>query len=89
MLQQLQLQPQQKQAGLPDNMKSVQKMQDLVCLLPNGMADGSGQCLKMLETLLQQASASTVTYASNIQGDGVSDCSAMEHIQIPLFPGGD
>ena len=57
----------QKVAEMPDNLKSVQKLQDLVCLLPNGMADGFGQCLKMLETLLLQANASTVTYASNVE----------------------
>jgi hypothetical protein len=79
-----------REAEMPDNLKSVQKLQDLVCLLPNGMADGFGQCLKILEELLQQASASTVTYASNVTEMG-SECSAagMEHIYVPQFPGGD
>ena len=31
----------------PDNMKSVQKMQDLVCLLQASMAGGFGQCLQL------------------------------------------
>ena len=80
----------QEVAEMPDNLKSVQKLQDLVCLLPNGMADGFGQCLKMLETLLQQANASTVTYASNIEVESVcSGISGMEHIYVPVFPGGD
>ena len=87
----------QQQAEIPDNMKSVQKMQDLVCLLPIGMAEGFGQCLKLLEGLLQQANASTVTDASNIQEvrDGDSTCSGatgahgMEQLHVPIFPGGD
>ena len=80
----------QKAAEMPNNLKSVQKLQDLVCLLPNGMADGFGQCLKMLETLLLQANASTVTYASNVEVESVcSGISGLEQIYVPVFPGGD
>ena len=88
----------QQQAEVPDNIQSVKKVADLVCLLPNGMADGFGQCLRMLEQLLQQASASTVTYAERLDSESV--CSGatgmppptdpyMEHLHIPLFPGGE
>ena len=86
-----------QQAEVPDNMKSLEKVKDLVCLLPNGMADGFGQCLKMLETLLHQASTSTVTYAATLDSESVCSGAAtgmpeptdpyMESLNIPMFPG--
>ena len=79
----------QRDAEVPDNLKSVQKLQDLVCLLPNGMSEGFAQCLKTLEELLQQASASTVTHASTIDESGSEFGAGMEHIYVPQFPGGD
>jgi len=79
----------QRDAEKPDNLKSVQKMSDLVCLLPNEMGAGFGQCLKMLEELLQQASASTVTHAATIDESGSEFSAGMEHIYVPQFPGGD
>ena len=81
-----------RDAEVPDNLKSVQKMSDLVCRLPNGMSEGFAQCLKTLEELLQQASASTVTHASTIDSfteSGSEFGAGMEHIYVPQFPGGD
>ena len=79
----------QRDAEMPDNLKSVQKLQDLVCLLPNGMSDGFGQCLKMLEELLQQASASTVTTTSTLDEIGSDFSAGMDHIYVPQFPRGE
>jgi hypothetical protein len=82
---------------VPDNMKSVQKMQDLVCLLPAGMAGGFGQCLQLLEGLLQQANAAA--HEARVQevpdSDSESAASAfsrsqrMETTIVPDFPGGN
>ena len=80
----------EKQA--PDNMKSVQKMQDLVCLLPASMAGGFGQCLQMLEGLLKQAnSAAQEARAQEVpDSDSESAASAYRRSQIgqsvPPFP---
>ena len=82
----------QKKTEVPDNLRSVVKAKDLVCLLPNEMKEGFAQCLANLELLLQQASASTVTHAATIDNfneAGSDFTEGMEHIYVPQFPGGE
>lgn len=81
---------------LPDNAKSLEKVKDLVCLLPTNMAGEFGQCLAMLENLLQQANKAAAEARvqevpdsdSEMASDASPKTAPMEHLRIPLFPGG-
>ena len=79
---------------LPDKAKSVAKVKDLVCLLPNSMAGEFGQCLALLESLLQQANTAAaearVQEVPDSDSDMATEGAASPHntfMNIPLFPG--
>ena len=83
---------------LPDNQTSVNKMKDLVCLLPAEMAAGFGQCLQLLDGLLAQAHAaphimevpdSDSEMGRSDVGRSADASPIHEHIHAPLFGGGD
>ena len=76
---------------MSDKQKSVEKMKDLVCLLPAGMAGGFGQCLQLLEGLLQQAHAATVQVQEVVDSDSEMGAATPSHVHmhVPLFPRGD
>ena len=80
------------QADIPDNAKSLTKVKDLACLLPNTMAGEFGNCLAMLESILQQAKNATLATAQEVpdsDSEMASSESASSPFQpVPLFPGG-
>ena len=45
---------------LPDNAASLSKVKDLVCLLPSAVAGEFGQCLALLESLLEKAKTASM-----------------------------
>ena len=86
----------QSEKQLPDNAKSLEKVKDLVCLLPTEMAGEFGQCLALLENWLQQANSAAAAARAQEVPDSDSEMATeaslkhapMEHLHIPLFPGG-
>ena len=84
----------QAEEKIPDNLSSVNKMKDLMCLLPVEMAASFGQCLQLLDGLLAQAKAAP--HISEVQdsdsemgGSSVQAKSPIhEHLFAPLFGGG-
>jgi len=86
---------------IPDNAKSLTKVKDLACLLPNTMAGEFGNCLAMLESILEQAKNATKATAQEVP-DSDSEMASSEAAAspagygssghsfqpVPLFPGG-
>ena len=86
---------------LPNNAESLEKVKDLVCLLPTQMAGEFGQCLALLESMLVQANQAAAAARIHEVPDTDSELASepppetpiaakhtMEHLHIPLFPGG-
>ena len=85
---------------LPDNAKSLTKVKDLVCLLPNTMAGEFGQCLALLESILEKANTASQAATQDIP-DSDSEMASSEvapdghgspmhtFMSVPLFPGGE
>ena len=67
-------------AQLPDNRQSVEKMKDLLCLLPVEKASCFGECLSLLEGLLKSASSPVVQVVPD------SDSEMGQPIEVPVFP---
>ena len=78
--------------AVPDNAASLNKVKDLVCLLPTQMAGDFGQCLALLEQLLNTAKASASQPVmqqvpdSDSEMDMVEQRSTPDLVAVPLFP---
>ena len=81
------IQAQKADMQLPDNQKSVEKMKDLVCLLPVEHAGAFGECLNLLSGLLQQAATPFIQVVPDSDSEmGQTESSLIGNTDSPLIP---